>query len=138
MAKRLTKAQKRARARKAWKTRRKRYGKDGVMDTRADTLETLKVWQKTRSGQGRRRPATHFYMGDQVRPIFRGKKGQKQWRRTVVVDIRRPGTAYEVWERVRVKRKGFPKGLDRWQNEWAHLHDKPPKAGKVKMLRKVS
>ena len=124
----------RTRALKAWRTRRKRYGKDGVMNTKADVVETRK---HIRGGPQRRRPATHFFMGDQIRPLSHSIAGKEQWKKTQRIDIPRDGSTYEVWERVRVKRKGFPKGLDRWVNEWAHLKDPSPK-GKVKMLRKVA
>jgi len=123
----------RVRAKKSWATRRKRYGKDGVMNTKADVIETQKHIMK---GPQRRRPATHFFMGDQIRPLSQSKAGMKQWKRTVIVDVQRPGTEYEVWERTRVQRKGFPKGLDRWVNEWAHMKDPKPK-GKIKLLKKV-
>lgn len=130
----MTTAKGRARAKKAWITRRKRYGKDGVMNTRADVIETRKQVLK---GPQRRRPATHFFMGDQIRPLSHSKAGKKQWRKTQEIDIPRDGSTYEVWERVRVKRKGFPRGLDRWPNEWAHMKDPAPK-GKVKMLKKIA
>jgi hypothetical protein len=126
----MTTAKGRARARKAWATRRKRYGKDGVMNTMAETVNTIK---HIRSGTQRRRPATHFFMGDQVKPISASKQGRAQWRRTVIVDRKRPGVKYEVWERLRVKSKGFPKGVDRWTAEWAHMND-PPQA-KVKLVK---
>jgi len=127
----MTTAKGRARARKAWATRRKRYGKDGVMNTKADTRDTFVHMKK---GPQRRRPATHFFMGDHIRPLSQSKAHKKQWRKSVIVDVQRPGVKYEVWERIRVKRKGFPRGLDRWANEWAHMKDPAPKA-KVKLVK---
>lgn len=123
------KERRRRRALKGWRTRRKRYGKDGVMDTKADARNTF---QHIRAGTQRRRPATHYYQGDQIKPFA----SKKQWRRTVVVDVQRPGTKYEVWERMRVQRKGFPKGLDRYTKEWAHLHDVGPRT--VKILKRIA
>lgn len=131
----MSTAKGRARAKKSWATRRKRYGKDGVMNTKADVVETRK---HIRGGPQRRRPATFFFMGDQIKPLSQSKAGKEQWKKTKRIDIPRDGSTYEVWERVRVKRKGFPKGWDRWTDEWAHLKDLPPKGKKVKMLRKVA
>lgn len=123
----------RVRALKAWRTRRARYGKDGVMNTRADVIETRK---QIRSGRQRRRPATHFFMGDQIRPLSSSKAGKKQWKRTQIIDIPRDGSQYEVWERVRIRRKGFKQGIDRWANEWAHMRDPAPKQ-KIKLVKLV-
>lgn len=128
----MTTAKGRARARKAWATRRKRYGKDGVMNTEADTRQT---WEHIRQGPQRRRPATHYFMGDQIKPLSASKKGRAQWQRTVIVDKKRPGTTYEVWEMVRFKKKGFPLGIDRWTAEWAHMKD--PVLSKVKLVKMV-
>lgn len=121
-----------ARAKKAWITRRKRYGKDGLMDTKRDVRETVKHIFK---GTQRRRPATHYYKGDQIRPLSQTRAGKRQWRRSQLLDAQRPGTKYEAWERMRVKSSGHPKGLDRWVNEWAHVRDLPPKGKAVKLVR---
>jgi hypothetical protein len=116
---------------KSWRTRRKRYGKNGIMDTKTETKETYIQISK---GTQRRRPNTHYYKGDQIKPLSNSIAGKKQWRRSVVIDIQRPGTKYEVWERVRIKRKGHKSGLDRWANEWAHLKDPAPKS-MVKLVK---
>ena len=124
----------RARAKKSWRTRRKRYGKDGVMDTKVDVRET---WFQITKGNQRRRPATHYFMGDQIKPLGATKKLRNQWQRTVMVDKKRPGVKYEVWERIRVKSSGLKHGADRWIAEWAHMNDPAPKGNRVKLVKLV-
>lgn len=127
----MSTAKGRARAKRAWKTRRARYGKDGVMDTAKDKKETAFHVLK---GPQRRRPATHFFMGDQIKPLGKSKAWAKQWKKTQRIDVPRDGRVYEIWERVRVKRKGTRQTFDRWANEWAHMNDPAPK-GRLKLVK---
>lgn len=118
----------RASAKKAWRTRRARYGKNGKLNTDAEYKRTVmarrtgmqkmnelrKVRKETTGKQAKRaitkqiarvransrwRPKkSYYYQGDQIRPLATTRAGLRQWATTVKLDVPRDGSGYEKWE----------------------------------------
>jgi hypothetical protein len=136
---------------KGWRTRWARYGSDGKLTDRKETLTVLKhlkelkrerdalkkgnmritksVLDKVRA---RYRPnKAGYYMGDQIKKI----SSDSQWRFAQMLDSPRDGSGYEKWETHRVK-TGKSSSRDKYNEEWKVLN-KPAKLKSKKRLKKV-
>jgi len=154
-----------ASAKRAWKTRRSRYGNNGKANTDVELKRTviarrtgitkmdeLRELRRETSGKRAKRAITkqiarvransrwrprksYFYKGDQIRPLSNTPAGLRQWATAVSLDDPRDGGNYEKWEG-RGNRHPPSKGFPRGKDKY-HSEWLQLKAKPRKAIKKI-